>query len=55
MSAHALDREMGLAGVGGPEDCPDRYIVTPAHDHECGSAFAARKVPSTSRSILNRH
>ena len=38
MGAHPLDREMGLAGVGGPEDRPDRCIVAPRHDLECGSA-----------------
>jgi len=26
MAAHTLDRQMRLAGVGGPEDCPDRSV-----------------------------
>ncbi len=44
VGAHALDREVGLAGVGRPKDRPDRGIVTPRHDHHSGSARAKRKV-----------
>ena len=46
MRAHPLDRQIGLAGVGGPEDRPHRRIVAPRHDFECGSAPAKRKLAS---------
>jgi hypothetical protein len=55
MGAHALDREIGLPGVGWTEDRPDRGIVAPRHRHECGSAPGKRKHPSTKGAILNGH
>jgi hypothetical protein len=47
VGAHPLDGEIGLAGVGGPKDRPDRCLVTPRHPHECGSARPKSKFLSS--------
>ena len=41
VSAHPLDREMGLAGVGGPEDRPDRRVVLAGHYPSASGSLGA--------------
>ena len=37
MGTHSLDREIGLAGVGGPENSPYDPVTLAAHALECGT------------------
>jgi hypothetical protein len=43
MGAHPLDRQVGLAGVGGAEDGPYKAVGSGGHDPNLGMAAAKRK------------
>ena len=45
MAAHPLDGEIGLAGVGGAENRPNRCLEARHYNLECGSARRKRKFP----------
>jgi len=43
MGAHPLDRQVGLAGVGGAKDSPDKAVTARCHDYQFGTSVEKRK------------
>jgi hypothetical protein len=43
MSAHPLDRQVGLAGIGGPKNGPHKAVTRGGHDPDLGMDTAKRK------------
>jgi hypothetical protein len=43
MGAHPLDRQVGLAGVGGTKNGPDKAVTARGHGYQFGSSARKRK------------
>jgi hypothetical protein len=43
MSAHPLDRQVGLAGIGWAKNGPDKAVTHGGHKFNLGTASAKRK------------